>query len=42
MDLNHYCIKKTDVLFVNEDTTLKEASDLMEKHHFRCIPILDK
>ena len=42
MDLNHYCIKKSDVLFVNEDTTLKEASDLMEKHHFRCIPILDK
>ncbi|MCZ0717874.1 cyclic di-AMP binding protein CbpA [Aerococcus kribbianus] len=42
MNITDYSIKKEDIVYVHEDSTLKEALALMETHHFRCIPILDK
>lgn len=42
MLIKSLCIPKNKLTTVNEDVTLQEAIDILEKSGFRCVPILDE
>lgn len=42
MLIKSLCIPKKNLTTVNEDVTIQEAIDILEKSGFRCVPILDE
>lgn len=42
MLIKSLCIPKKNLTTVNEDVTIQEALDILEKSGFRCVPILDE